>query len=86
MERSPIHFTDRLSCPMIIFQGLEDKVVPPNQAEKMVEAVRAKKLPVAYLTFEGEQHGFRKPRISSVCLRRSFTSTPKSSALGWPMP
>ena len=60
MERSPIHFTDRLNCPMILFQGLEDKVVPPNQAEKMVEAVRAKKLPVAYLTFEGEQHGFRK--------------------------
>ena len=60
VERSPIHFTDRLSCPMILFQGLEDKVVPPNQAEKMVEAVRAKKLPVAYLTFEGEQHGFRK--------------------------
>jgi dipeptidyl aminopeptidase/acylaminoacyl peptidase len=59
-ERSPIHFTERLSCPMIIFQGLEDKVVPPNQAEKMVEAVRAKKLPVAYLAFEGEQHGFRK--------------------------
>ncbi len=60
VERSPIHFTDRLSCPMILFQGLEDKVVPPNQAEKMVEAMRAKKLPVAYLTFEGEQHGFRK--------------------------
>ena len=59
-ERSPIHFTDKLSCPMIIFQGLEDKVVPPNQAEKMVEAVRAKGLPVAYLTFEGEQHGFRR--------------------------
>jgi dipeptidyl aminopeptidase/acylaminoacyl peptidase len=45
---------------MILFQGSEDKVVPPNQAEKMVEAVRTKKLPVAYLTFEGEQHGFRK--------------------------
>jgi dipeptidyl aminopeptidase/acylaminoacyl peptidase len=39
---------------------LEDRVVPPNQSEKMFEAVRAKKLPVAYLTFEGEQHGFRK--------------------------
>jgi len=59
-ERSPIHFTESLSCPMILFQGLEDKVVPPNQSEKMFEAVRAKKLPVAYLTFEGEQHGFRK--------------------------
>ena len=60
VKRSPIHFTNRLNCPMIIFQGLEDKVVPPNQAEKMVDAVRAKKLPVAYLAFEGEQHGFRK--------------------------
>ena len=60
VARSPIHFTDKLNCSMIIFQGLEDKVVPPNQAEKMVEAVRAKNLPVAYLAFEGEQHGFRK--------------------------
>ena len=60
IERSPIHFTERLNCAMILFQGLEDKVVPPNQAEKMVQAVRAKKLPVAYLAFEGEQHGFRK--------------------------
>ena len=59
-ERSPIHFTERLSTPMILFQGLEDKVVPPNQAEKMFEAVRQKGLPVAYLSFEGEQHGFRK--------------------------
>ncbi|MGH7771375.1 MAG: S9 family peptidase [Candidatus Binatia bacterium] len=59
-ERSPIHFTDRLACPMILFQGLEDKIVPPNQAEKMFEAVRNKGLPVAYLSFEGEQHGFRK--------------------------
>jgi dipeptidyl aminopeptidase/acylaminoacyl peptidase len=60
LERSPIHFTERLNCPMILFQGLEDKVVPPDQSEKMFQAVRAKKLPVAYLTFEGEQHGFRK--------------------------
>lgn len=59
-ERSPIHFTDHLSCPLILFQGLEDKVVPPNQAELMVEALRAKGLPVAYVPFEGEQHGFRR--------------------------
>ena len=59
-ERSPIHFTHRLSCPMILFQGLEDKVVPPEQAEKMFEAVLAKGLPAAYLPFEGEQHGFRR--------------------------
>jgi len=58
--RSPIHFVDRLSCPLILFQGLEDKVVPPNQSEMMANAVRAKGLPVAYLAFEGEQHGFRK--------------------------
>ena len=59
-ERSAINFTDQLSCPVIFFQGLEDKVVPPNQAELMVEALRAKGLPVAYLPFEGEQHGFRR--------------------------
>jgi dienelactone hydrolase len=59
-ERSSINFTDQLSCPVIFFQGLEDKVVPPSQAEMMVEALRRKKLPVAYVAFEGEQHGFRK--------------------------
>ena len=59
-ERSPIHFTDRLSCPIILFQGLEDKVVPPNQAEMMYQAALKKGLPVAYVPFEGEQHGFRK--------------------------
>ncbi|MGO4957286.1 alpha/beta hydrolase family protein [Luteococcus sp. Sow4_B9] len=59
-ERSPIHHVDRLSSPMLILQGLDDKVVPPNQAEAMANAVRAKKLPVALLMFEGEGHGFRK--------------------------
>jgi dipeptidyl aminopeptidase/acylaminoacyl peptidase len=58
-QRSPIHYTERLSCPIIFLQGLEDEIVPPSQSEKMFEAVRAKGLPVAYLTFEGEQHGFR---------------------------
>ncbi|PON13528.1 peptidase [Candidatus Entotheonella serta] len=58
--RSPIHFTDRLSCPLILFQGLEDRVVPPNQAEMMAQALRDKGLPVAYVPFEGEQHGFRR--------------------------
>jgi dipeptidyl aminopeptidase/acylaminoacyl peptidase len=59
-ERSPINFTEKLSCPVIFFQGLEDKVVPPNQAEMMVEALRKKGLPVAYVPFAGEQHGFRR--------------------------
>jgi dipeptidyl aminopeptidase/acylaminoacyl peptidase len=58
--RSPIHFTDRLSCPIILFQGLEDKVVPPNQSEMMADAARRKGLKVKYVTFAGEQHGFRK--------------------------
>ncbi len=58
--RSPLRHAERLSCPVIFFQGLEDAVVPPNQAEMMVEALRKKGVPVAYLTFEGEQHGFRK--------------------------
>lgn len=59
-ERSPIHHADRLSCPVIFLQGLEDRVVPPDQAERMVEALRRKGLPVAYLAFEGEPHGFRR--------------------------
>jgi dipeptidyl aminopeptidase/acylaminoacyl peptidase len=60
IERSPIHACDRISCPVIFFQGLEDKIVPPNQAEAMVNALKQKGIPVAYLPFEGEQHGFRR--------------------------
>jgi len=59
-ERSPVHFVDRLHCPMILFQGLDDEVVPPNQAKDMYDAVKAKGLPVAMLTFEHEGHGFRR--------------------------
>ena len=59
-ERSPIHFTDRLSCPVILLQGLEDEVVPPAQAEMMAAALDAKAIPYAYLPFPGEQHGFRQ--------------------------
>jgi len=66
--RSAINYTDQVSCPMILFQGLEDKVVPPNQSEKFYEAVRKKGFPAAYLSFEGEQHGFRK----SENMRRSI--------------
>jgi dipeptidyl aminopeptidase/acylaminoacyl peptidase len=59
-ERSPIHFTDRLNCPLILFQGSEDEIVPPDQSRRMYDAGKAKGLPVAYLEFEGEQHGFRR--------------------------
>lgn len=58
-ERSPIHFISRVSCPVILFQGLEDKIVPPHQAELMARELRAKRLPFSYVPFEGEQHGFR---------------------------
>ena len=66
--RSPIHAIDRLACPLILFQGLEDKIVPPDQSQTMADAVRAKGLPVAYLAFEGEQHGFRKADTIIRCL------------------
>jgi dipeptidyl aminopeptidase/acylaminoacyl peptidase len=59
-ERSPIHSLDRLKYPLILFQGLEDKVVPPEQSVRVYEALRAKGIPVAYVPFEGEQHGFRQ--------------------------
>ena len=59
-QRSPIHFADQLSCPVIFFQGLDDRVVLPNQSERMVEVLRQKRLPVAYVPFEGEGHGFRR--------------------------
>ncbi|UCD19150.1 MAG: S9 family peptidase [candidate division WOR-3 bacterium] len=58
-ERSPLYHSERLSAPVIFFQGLEDEVVPPDQARKMVGALRRRGVPVAYITFEGEQHGFR---------------------------
>jgi dipeptidyl aminopeptidase/acylaminoacyl peptidase len=67
-ERSAVNYADGLSCPVILFQGLEDKVVPPSQAEQFVAACQAKGLPYAYIAFEGEQHGFRK--ASSI--RRSI--------------
>ncbi len=58
-DRSPLFFTHQLSCPIAFFQGLEDKVVLPNQAEMMVSALKDKGIPVAYVTFPTEGHGFR---------------------------
>ncbi len=59
-DRSPLNFADQLNCPVIFMQGLEDPVVPPNQAESMVAALEKNGIPVAYLPFEGESHGFRQ--------------------------
>jgi dipeptidyl aminopeptidase/acylaminoacyl peptidase len=59
-ERSPIHFTDRISTPMLVLQGTDDRIVPPSQAELIVGALRNRGIPHAYLLYEGEGHGFRK--------------------------
>jgi dipeptidyl aminopeptidase/acylaminoacyl peptidase len=67
-ERSPIHFVDRLSRPLIVLQGIDDKVVPVAQAERIVEALRRQRIPHAYLAFEGEGHGFRQ----ATNIRRSI--------------
>jgi dipeptidyl aminopeptidase/acylaminoacyl peptidase len=67
-ERSPVHHADRLSKPVIFFQGSEDAVVPPNQTEVMVEALRRKGNAVGYFLFSGEQHGFRQAANIKRCL------------------
>jgi dipeptidyl aminopeptidase/acylaminoacyl peptidase len=61
-DRSAVNFADNLKCPVILFQGLEDKIVPPSQAEEFVAVCKKKKLPYAYVAFEGEQHGFRQEK------------------------
>ena len=66
--RSPLHHASHLGCPIIFFQGLDDRVVPPNQAERMVDALDRQGLPVACLMFEGEGHGFRGADTLRRCL------------------
>jgi dipeptidyl aminopeptidase/acylaminoacyl peptidase len=58
--RSPVHFADRLERPLLLLQGLDDKIVLPAQAEMMVDVLERKRIPHAYLAFEGEGHGFRR--------------------------
>ncbi|KAF6030139.1 hypothetical protein EB796_011551 [Bugula neritina] len=60
IQRSPIHNVDGFNSPIIFFQGTEDKVVPPNQAQMMFDSVKKKGIPCSLVMFEGEQHGFRK--------------------------
>lgn len=67
-ERSPVHFLDRITCPVLVMQGLDDKVVPPAQAEAIVAALAANAIPHAYIPFAGEGHGFR----SAASIRRSL--------------
>jgi dipeptidyl aminopeptidase/acylaminoacyl peptidase len=71
--RSPIHSTDGISCPMLLLQGADDRVVPPSQAEIMVDALRRKRLPYAYVVFEGEQHGFRRSESTRAALEAELS-------------
>ena len=73
LQRSPIYAVDRLACPLLVLQGLDDPIVPPNQAEMMVGAVRARGLPVAYVPFAGEQHGFVKAENNRRALEAELT-------------
>ncbi|PSR99741.1 Dipeptidyl aminopeptidase [Actinidia chinensis var. chinensis] len=71
-QRSPINFVNKFSCPILLLQGLEDKVVPPNQARKIYHALTEKGLPVALVEFEGEQHGFRKAETIKFALEQQM--------------
>jgi len=72
-QRSPINHSEQLNCPVIFFQGIEDRVVPKQQAEKMFEALDKKGLPVAAQYFAGEQHGFRKAETIEQCLENELS-------------
>ncbi len=67
-ERSPVHHADRLTVPFLLLQGLEDEVCPPRQSERLLEGLRGRGVPHAYLAFEGEQHGFRRADTLVACL------------------
>ncbi|MGY5882729.1 prolyl oligopeptidase family serine peptidase [Modestobacter lacusdianchii] len=83
-ERSPIHATDALDTPLAVFQGDEDEVVPPAQAEMMVAALRAKGVPHAYVLFAGEQHGFRRAENIRTALDGELSFY--AQVLGFPLP
>ncbi|WP_078085818.1 S9 family peptidase [Microbulbifer mangrovi] len=83
-ERSPIEHIEKLNCPVIFFQGMEDKVVPPNQAEAMVDALKDRGLPVAYITFAEEGHGFRSADSIKMALEGELEFY--SRIFGFPLP
>jgi dipeptidyl aminopeptidase/acylaminoacyl peptidase len=86
--RSPIHFVDQISTPMLVLQGADDKIVPPSQAELIVGALRERGIPHAYLLYEGEGHGFRKAEniIGSLGAELSFYAQVLGFELGDPLP
>jgi dipeptidyl aminopeptidase/acylaminoacyl peptidase len=72
-SRSPLNHLDGFKVPLIVLQGADDPVVPPNQSEKIVDALRKRKVPVAYLLFPGESHGFRKPENTTRALEAELS-------------
>jgi dipeptidyl aminopeptidase/acylaminoacyl peptidase len=82
--RSPLHHADGITCPVILFQGLEDRVVPPSQSEAMVAALARNGIPHAYLAFPGEQHGFRNAMNIVTCLEAELSFY--AQVLGIPHP
>lgn len=73
-ERSPIHSADKIKCPVIFFQGLEDRVVPPSQSALMVETLKKTGVPVAYVEYPGESHG-NNCHSSKVIKKKRFKLT-----------
>jgi dipeptidyl aminopeptidase/acylaminoacyl peptidase len=72
-ERSPVNHADSISHPLLLLQGLDDKVVPPSQSEQIVEALARRDIPYAYVAFEGEGHGFRKAENARRALEAHFS-------------
>jgi dipeptidyl aminopeptidase/acylaminoacyl peptidase len=72
-ERSPVNHADSISRPLLLLQGLDDKVVPPSQSEQIVEALARRGIPHAYIAFEGEGHGFRKAENTRRALAAHFS-------------
>ena len=83
-ERSPIFHLDRLRSPLVMFQGTDDKVVPPNQTQMVVDALRGTDVPFAAVFFEGEGHGFRKAENIIRCLEAELSFY--AQVLGFPHP
>ena len=86
--RSPINFVEQISTPMLVLQGTDDEIVPPSQAELIVDALRRRGVPYAYLLFEGEGHGFRRPEtlVRALEAELSFYSQILGLEPGDPIP
>ena len=82
VTRSPLHAADGIRRPVIFLQGLDDRVVPPGQAEAMASALRARGIDVEHVTFSGEGHGFRRATTIVTALERELAFYRKTLALG----